>query len=119
MGKRSRKRGEHGASAPATEHIDSNGDVLTLRNELSAGTIKEAKQLDAHPAASADDRWQRRSEFMFERLAVRWVIADLEITHHKELLGRYRMADSDTRQWVRETIDAHLEKHQPEALPEP
>ena len=26
----------------------------------------------------------------------------------KELLGRYRMADSDTRRWVRNTLDEHF-----------
>jgi hypothetical protein len=30
------------------------------------------------------------------------------------LLGRYRMADADTQNWVRKTIAAHLEEHVPE-----
>ena len=39
-----------------------------------------------------EDAWQRAVEFLFERLAVSWTIAGLEITRQKELLGRYRMA---------------------------
>jgi hypothetical protein len=30
------------------------------------------------------------------------------------LLGRYRMADAATQQWVRETIAGHVERHIPE-----
>ena len=48
---------------------------------------------------------------------MRWVIFDLPIEKQKELLGRYRMADAEQRQWVRETIDQHIERHQPELLP--
>ena len=66
--------------------------MLTLRDELSAGTLKKLGDLDAKPAADAEDRWQRRVEFLFERLAVRWEIAGLPLEGQKELLGRYRMA---------------------------
>ena len=51
---------------------------------------------------------------LFERLAVSWEIAGLPLTEQRELLGRYRMADADTRRWVRETIERHLREHQPE-----
>ena len=71
--------------------------MLTLRDELSAGTLRQLEQLDAKPAASADDRWQRRAELLFERLAVRWEIAGLPLDKQKELLGRYRMASADER----------------------
>jgi hypothetical protein len=30
------------------------------------------------------------------------------------LVGRYRMADEETRRWVQRTIAAHLEAHIPE-----
>ena len=33
------------------------------------------------------------------------------------LLGRYRMADPATQQWVRETIAQHVERHIPELAP--
>jgi hypothetical protein len=47
---------------------------------------------------------------------VRWVIAGLPLDKQKELLARYRMADQDTQRWVRETIDEHLARYQPELL---
>jgi hypothetical protein len=82
--------------------------MLTLRDELSAGTLRQLEQLESRPAASAEDRWQRRAELLFERLAVRWEIAGLPLERQKELLGRYRMASADERRWVRETLDEHL-----------
>jgi hypothetical protein len=51
---------------------------------------------------------------LFERLTVRWEIAGLPLTEQAMLLGRYRMADSDTQRWVRETIALHVERHIPE-----
>jgi hypothetical protein len=117
MGKRSRRRnrGEHQAAPAATsDYTDPDGNVLTLRDELSAGTVKQVRRLDGAPAASAEDRWQRRGELLFERLAVSWTISGLPLEGQKELLGRYRMATADERRWVRETIERHLEEHQPE-----
>lgn len=88
--------------------------MLVLRDELSAGTLRQLEQLEAKPAASADDRWQRRAELLFERLAVSWEIAGLPLSTQKELLGRYRMASSDERRWVRETIAQHLRTRHPD-----
>src|SRR5437660_209209 len=51
----------------------------------------------------------------FERLVVEWTIAGLPLKGQKELLGRLRLADAETRAWVRSTIDRHLREHQPEA----
>ena len=85
--------------------------MLTLRDQLSAGTLKKLGDLDAKPAADAEDRWQRRVEFLFERLAVRWEIADLPLEGQKELLGRYRMASSEERRRVRQALDQHLARH--------
>lgn len=90
--------------------------MLTLRNRLSAGTLGELGQLEHRPAASAEDRWQRRSEVLFERLAVSWTVAGLPLTGQRELLGRYRMADEATRRWVRRTLDEHLRQHQGQAV---
>jgi hypothetical protein len=50
---------------------------------------------------------------LFEHLAVSWTIAELPLTKQKELLGRYRLADSETQRWVRETIDEHLRRRMP------
>jgi hypothetical protein len=120
MGRRSRRRRQDADAAPVStsDYSDSEGNVLTLRDELSAGTVRKIRELDATPAASAEDRWQRRGELLFERLAVRWTIHDLPLEGQKELLGRYRMADTDTRRWVRDTIDRHVRERQPE-LAEP
>ena len=119
MGRKSRRRREGSAeSAPVstTSYTDAEGNVLTLRDELSAGTLRQVEQLDAKPAASAEDRWQRRQELLFERLAVRWDIAGLPLEGQKELLGRYRMASADERRRVREAIGEHLAGRHPELL---
>ena len=116
MGRRSRRRAQEGGGEPAatSEYRDEDGNVLTLRDELSAGTLRKLGDLDARPAADAEDRWQRRTEFLFERLAVRWEIAGLPLEGQKELLGRYRMASAEERQRVRQALDAHLTDRYPE-----
>jgi hypothetical protein len=119
MGSRSRRRAKRGDQAPAapastTDYRDEEGNVLTLRDGLSAGTLRKLADLDATPAASAEDRWQRRAEFLFERLAVRWEIAGLPLEGQKELLGRYRMASSQERQRVRKALAEHLARRHPE-----
>jgi hypothetical protein len=119
MGSRSRRRARRGRRAPAapattTNYRDEEGGVLTLRDELSASTLRKLADLDAKPAASAEDRWQRRVEFLFERLAVRWEIAGLPLEGQKELLGRYRMASSGERQQVRKALAEHLAERHPE-----
>ena len=120
MGKRQRKRSRGGDGAAAAEPVattdypDAEGNVLTLRDSVSQGTVRKLRDLDSKPAASAEDRWQRREEALFERFAVRWEIAGLPLEGQKELLGRYRMADGDTRRWVRDTLDRHVRDKQPE-----
>ena len=107
MGRRSRRRAQGGAAdgprdAPAssTDYRDPEGNVLTLRDELSAGTLRQLEQLD--------------SRLLFERLAVRWEIAGLPLDTQKQLLGRYRMASADERRWVRETLGEHLRTRHPD-----
>ena len=123
MGRRQRRRARAGDAGGAredrgatTDYADDDGNVLTLRDRLSSGTLRELRTAEARPGADAEDRWQRRGELLFERLAVRWTIAGLPLEEQGELLGRYRMADSGTRAWVRGTIDRHLAERQPEAL---
>ena len=118
MGRRSRRRAKQGDQRPAapvstTDYTDDEGNVLTLRDELSAGTRAKLDALDAKPAATAEDRWQRRGEFLFERLAVRWEISGLPLEGQRELLGRFRMASVEERRWVREVLDEHLRTHMP------
>ena len=119
MGSRSRRRARRGEQAPAgpattTDYRDDEGNVLTLRDSLSEGTLRKLADLDAKPAASAEDRWQRRVEFLFERLAVRWEIAGLPLEGQKELLGRYRMAGSGERRQVRKALAEHLARRHPD-----
>jgi hypothetical protein len=119
MGRRARRRARKGKGAgpsPAStsDYADAEGNVLTLRDELTAGTLRQLERLEAKPAASAEDRWQRRIEFLFERLAVRWELSGLPLDGQRELLGRYRMASSDERRWVRETLGEHLRARHPE-----
>jgi hypothetical protein len=99
---------------PTLDYADAEGNVLSLRQSLSAGTIAKIGEAPAGVASSLDDAWRRRTEMLFERLAVRWEIAGLPLTEQRMLLGRYRMADADTQRWVRETIAVHLERHIPE-----
>jgi hypothetical protein len=88
--------------------------VLTLRQELSSGTIRKIAKVSPGTGASIEDAWRRRSEMLFERLAVRWEIAGLPLDDQKMLIGRYRMADAATQEWVRRTIAAHVERFIPE-----
>ncbi|HEY7950668.1 MAG TPA: hypothetical protein VID51_07535 [Solirubrobacterales bacterium] len=100
--------------APTVEYVDAEGNKLTLRETLSAATVAKLAEGPATAATTQDDAWHRRSEQLFERLAVSWEIAGLPLEDQKLLLGRYRMADPDTQQWVRETIDEHLRRYIPE-----
>jgi hypothetical protein len=111
MGKRKRPRPENAATS---EYRDDEGNVLELRQSVSAGTSRKISRLSGKAGASADDLWQRREEMLFEHLVVRWEIAGLPLDDQGMLLGRYRMASSDERQWVQRTIAAHVEQFIPE-----
>ncbi|HEY7150373.1 MAG TPA: hypothetical protein VH391_01705 [Solirubrobacterales bacterium] len=113
MAKR-RQRRQRKQPVPTSDYADAEGNVLTLRQSLSAGTIAKIGEPPAGEASSLDDAWKRRTELLFERLAVRWEIAGLPLTEQAMLLGRYRMADGDTQRWVRETIARHVERYLPE-----
>jgi hypothetical protein len=113
VGRRQRKRSRREPAA-ASDYRDGDGNVLTLRDSLSAGTVAKLREPTGGAASSADDIWRRHTEMLFERLAVGWTIAGLPLSGQKELLGRYRMADPETQRWVRQTIDEHLRRHQPE-----
>ncbi|MDP8944198.1 MAG: hypothetical protein M3N16_08790 [Actinomycetota bacterium] len=123
MGRRQRRRRQAaapGAGAPedaTSDYTDAEGNVLTLRDRLSTGTLRRYAELEQSATASGEDVWQRRQEFLFERLAVRWTIAGLPLERQDELLGRYRLASPDERRWVRETVDEHVRTHLPELTP--
>ena len=115
MGRRSRRRQSPKEPVATTDYADPDGNVLTLRDSLSSGTLRELEKLRASPAASQEDKWQRRGELLFERLAVGWTIAGLPLEGQKELLGRYRMASADERRWLRDTLDRHIAERHPDA----
>ncbi len=112
MAKRRRKRRDQ--PTETFDYTDDEGNVLRLRGSLSSATISKIAKQQAKAGASAEDAWRRRTELLFERLAVSWEIAGLPLEDQKMLLGRYRMADAETQEWVRRTIAGHLERHIPE-----
>lgn len=119
MGKRGRQRGrapagETSEHAETSDYADADGNVLTLRRSISQASVAKLAEPAGPAAASTDDIWRRRTELLFERFAVRWSIAGLPLAGQAELLGRYRMADRDTQDWVRRTLEDHLLRHQPE-----
>jgi hypothetical protein len=115
MGKRSRRRGAETLKAPESEYRSPEGDVLALRGAMTPASRSEYTAVLAGSPLSQEDAWQRAVEFLFERLAVRWVIAGAEpITRQKELLARYRFAGQDERRWIRDVLREHLAEWFPE-----
>ena len=115
MGKRSRRRGAETLKAPESEYRSPAGDVLALRGAMTPATRSEYAAAMGGSPLSQEDAWQRGVEFLFERLAVRWEIAGTEpITRQKELLGRYRFATQEERQWIRDALREHLAAHFPD-----
>jgi hypothetical protein len=117
VGRRGRR--QERLAAPSSEYPDGEGNVLTLRGSLTPGARGEyARTLagadSAAAAATRDDAWQRAVELLFERLAVRWVIAGAPIERQRALLGRLRMASPQERAWVREVLREHCAEHFPE-----
>jgi hypothetical protein len=109
MAKKTRKREK--LSAPTSDYTDAQGNVLTLRCSFTPGARREyAETLAGHNARAAstqEDAWQRALEMLFERLAVRWTIAGAPIERQKELLARLRVASTEEREWIRETLREH------------
>jgi hypothetical protein len=113
-----KRRAKRREPAATVDYTDPEGNVLTLRQELSARTVRKIGRPPTGSGDAVEDAWHRRNEMLFEYLAVRWEIAGLPLSEQKLLLGRYRMADAATQRWVRRTLAEHLERHIPE-LAEP
>jgi hypothetical protein len=121
VGRRSRqrqRRAGHDAPddkllAPASEYRDGDGNVLTLRGSLTPAARREYADVLAG-GHNREDAWQRAAELLFERLAVSWTIAGLELTSQRDLLGRYRLASGDERRFIRDSLREHLREHFPE-----
>lgn len=123
MGRRARRRqrgiaAEQQLSAPTSDYTDPDGNVLTLRGSLTVGARREyAQALAGHGATAAatqEDTWQRAAELLFERLAVRWVIAGAPIERQRELLARFRAASPGERAWVRGALREHCAERFPD-----
>jgi hypothetical protein len=116
VGRRSRRL--HRLTAPSSDYSDPEGNVLTLRGSLTAGARREYAETlagsQARAAATQEDAWQRAVELLFERLAVRWVIAGSPIERQRELLGRLRFASQEERAWVRDVLRRHCAQHFPD-----
>jgi hypothetical protein len=116
VGRRRRQRAERTdrVVAPTSEYRDhETGGALVLRGVLKAGARREYAQTIAG-GLEREDAWQRATELLFERLAVSWTIAGLELTGQKELLARYRMASAQERRFVRDSLRVHVAEHFPE-----
>ena len=112
MAKRRKRRPRQ--KAATVDYVDAEGNMLTLRQSLSRGTIAQDRR---GPGDGGDDR--RRTPGAAARSCsssgsrCSWEIAGLPLDDQKMLLGRYRMADAATQQWVRETIARHVERTSP------
>jgi hypothetical protein len=113
MAKKGRRRER--IRAPESEYRDEHGSVLVLRGSLTPATRQQYTSELHGNVLSQEDAWQRAVEFLFERLVVRWEIADAEpLTRQKELLGRFRFASADERRWIRGVLREHLTEHFPD-----
>ena len=108
-GRRKKPRQRPVKRVETESYADPEGNVITLRKALSPATIAKIGEPPKGDAVSIDDAWQRREEMLFERLVVSWEIAGLPLADQKALLGRYRMASTEERRWVRATIAAHVD----------
>ena len=111
--KKNRRERRPRPKPPTSAYTDAEGSVLVLRQGLSAGSTAKVLEEMGNAAANVEDIWQRRTELLFERLAVSWEIAGLPLDDQKMMLGRYRMADPETKRWVRETISGHVREFIP------
>lgn len=112
MSKRSRAEK---LTAPSSDYSDAEGNVLTLRGSLTAATRREYAAVLAGSPLSREDAWHRAVEFLFERLAVRWAIADAPaIERQRDLLQRFRAASPRERAWMRGVLREHCAEHFPD-----
>jgi hypothetical protein len=117
VGKRGRRHEK--LTAPSSDYTDTEGNVLTLRGSFTAGARRDyARALSPttpeRPSATREDAWQRATELLFERLAVRWLIAGAPIERQRELLARFRVASAEERAWVRGALREHCAEHFPD-----
>jgi hypothetical protein len=108
VGRRARRRGERAPAAPKAGYARG-GHRLRLRTVMTVATRAEYAEI----AGNREDAWQRRVEFLFERLVDAWEVEGLELDR-RQLLGRFRMASADERRLLREVLREHLAEHFPD-----
>jgi hypothetical protein len=116
VGRRSRQRESRAGEklkAPESTYTDADGTVLVLRGALSPATRADYTAT-LQGGLNREDAWQRAGELLFERLAVSWTISGIETRKQKELLTRYRVATAAERQFVRDSMRAHVQENFPE-----
>jgi hypothetical protein len=114
MGKRARRRGAvDKLAAPESAYTSAGGDELVLRGAMTPKTRSQYASV-LHGGLEQEDAWQRAVEFLFERLAVRWVVSDVPTEGQKALLMRFRVATPDERRWIRDVLREHLAEHFPD-----
>ncbi len=114
MGKRARRRGAvDKLAAPESAYTSAAGDELVLRGAMTPKTRSQYAAV-LHGGLEQEDAWQRAVEFLFERLAVRWVVSDVPTEGQKALLMRFRVATRDERRWIRDVLREHLAEHFPD-----
>lgn len=102
----------HDGAAPHTDYTDDDGGVLTLRWALPARSrLLYDRVLAATPDAETASR---ASEFLFRRLAVRWVVSGEAVFGRSALIDAYRAANAAQRRFVVAALRAHAAEHYPE-----
>jgi hypothetical protein len=113
-----RARRQERLKAPNSDYTDAEGNVLTLRGALSPGSRRDYADalagIGTRAASTQEDAWQRAVELLFERLAVRWVVAGAPMDRQRELLARLRIASQPERAWVREILREHCAENFPD-----
>lgn len=112
------KRSQQKLTAPTSDYSDAEGNVLTLRGSLTPKARLEYSEtlrgIGAKAATTPEDIAQRALELLFERLVTRWEIAGVRIERQRELLSRFRVASTQERQFVRNSLRAHCEEWFPD-----
>ena len=108
MGKRGRRRGAEAPEAPTVPYARE-GHALELRTVLTPATRREYAGI----GGTIEDAWQRRVEFLFERLVAGWSVEGVEV-ERKQLLGRFRFASAEERRVIRDVLREHVAEHFPD-----
>lgn len=102
----------HDGAVPHTDYADEAGDVLTLRWALPARSRLLYDRVRA--ATPADELQARAADFLFRRLAVRWVIGGIAVRGRTALIERYHEATEAQREFIRAALADHAAEHYPE-----